>query len=451
MNLGRHRTFGALALVFRGSTLRELLGDPDILRRIKHRNSGTDTVVGEWALKRGIGIACHTPSLMERIGTTSSPNAHIAGRAGQALAIAHTGETGSWRPAQPKLGRVGLIGWNIRTGVGYQNRDIAVNLPVTSWLAPVHEHFGRREMPAMAGHYWAPDPRKVSRRELRNWLSGLDWLVFVEETYIPGLPQLAKEMGVSVACVPNWEWLSLSHDWLSFVDMMICPTACAFRMLVQWRADLGFAWDVVHVPWPIDAARFTFRRRERCDRFLFVNGMGGVRASYLDDSETSYRRKGGELIAATARLMKSVPFLVYSQVDDPIDWPANVEVRPAPRDNRELYFDGDVCVQPSHFEGLGLQHLECQAAGLPLVTTDAPPMNECRPYRTVPVDHTELVFTWDDHPVDSNVIKPEDLVTVLDQIYRTDIGEASQRAHDYIMQERSWARARAAVAAYLTA
>jgi glycosyltransferase involved in cell wall biosynthesis len=278
----------------------------------------------------------------------------------------------------------------------------------------------------------------------------LDWLLFVEHPYIRGAVEQARDMGISVACVPNWEWLNPGLDWLPYVDLMICPTQCTFRMLMAWRRDLRFSWDVVHVPWPIDPWEFNYRRRERCGKFLFANGTGGGRARRVDGSETAYHRKGIELIAATARLMKPVPFLVYSQSGDLPRFPENVEVRRAPADNRELYSDGDVCVQPSHWEGLGLQHLECQAAGMPLITVDAPPMNECRPFRAVPAHETELVFVYGDGPVDSNVVRPEALAQVLREVYGADLREASQRSRGYIVQERSWPPARTALAACLT-
>jgi glycosyltransferase involved in cell wall biosynthesis len=258
-------------------------------------------------------------------------------------------------------------------------------------------------------------------------------------------------MGVSVACVPNWEWLTTRLDWLPYVDLMICPTRAAERMLRRWRQDHGFAWDVTHVPWPIDPERFVFRQRERCRRFLFVNGTAGGRAQRLDGSFTPYRRKGVELIAATARMLKTIPFLVYSQNTDLPPLPDNVEVRPPPADNADLYRDGDVCVQPSHWEGLGLQLLECQAAGLPLVTTDAPPMNESRPFRAAPVSETEIVFVYGDQPVDSHVIDPDSLADVLNDLHGADLREASQSAREYIEQERSWARSRDLLVAQLTA
>ena len=113
-----------------------------------------------------------------------------------------------------------------------------------------------------------------------------------------------------------------------------------------------------------------------------------------------------------------------------------------PARNADLYRDGDVCVQPSHWEGLGLQLLECQAAGMPLVTTDAPPMNECRPYRAVAVAETEIVHLNGDEPLESQLVRPEDLAAVLESIFDTDIGDASEMAREFIERERSWPRVR---------
>ena len=95
-----------------------------------------------------------------------------------------------------------------------------------------------------------------------------------------------------------------------------------------------------------------------------------------------------------------------------------------------MYDDGDVCVQPSHWEGLGLQLIECQAAGLPLVTTDAPPMNELHPLRTVPVAATEIVSVQGNHVFTSHRLSPEDLASTLEPLYGCDISQASQEARD---------------------
>ena len=440
LNLGRLRFSGVLALVFNRAALLEFLADHGTLGHRESDRVGVVPAVGEWALRRGSGIACHSPSLVEQRGKEAPNPGDATVFSAKASRVRQVDDLLSWQPPKLRLGQIGLIGWNTRTGVGYQNRDLAQHLEVARWLALPHPRYRRLPQPHFAGEYLAPWTRWASSGWLRAWLDGLDWLLFVEHPIVPGLVQLAREMGVRVACVPNWEFISPAVEWLGYVDLMLCPTAHTFRLLRRWRQEFGFAWDAVYAPWPIDPKRFDFRRRQRCSKFLFVNGNGGLKATYSSGRETDYRRKGIEVITAAAKLLRTTPFLVYSQSRDLPAMPSNVEIRPAPDDNRKLYVDGDVCVQPSHWEGLGLQLLECQAAGLPLVTTDAPPMNECEPFRVVPTSGAERVYLVKGQPIDSVLIQPATLAGVLEEIYESDLREASDKAYAYIERERSWSR-----------
>ncbi len=221
---------------------------------------------------------------------------------------------------------------------------------------------------------------------------------------------------------------------------MLCPTRHTFQHLLDWRARYGFGWDVEYLPAPVDLQRFPFRRRRTCSRFLFVNGWGGGLARYLDGSRTPYPRKGIELIAETARLAPHLPFTVYSQRHDLPPLPANVELKLPPADNRRLYRRGEICVQPSHWEGIGLQLLECQAAGMPLITTGAAPMNEYRPLAVIPTSGTEVVQLCGDQPLLAHLMKAEDLAEVLNRYFGSDVSEASLRARHGIEREHSWAR-----------
>ena len=150
------------------------------------------------------------------------------------------------------------------------------------------------------------------------------------------------------------------------------------------------------------------------------------------------------------RILHPIPFLVFSQVELSISIPSNVELHRPPAGNDLLYGEGDICVQPSHWEGLGLGLLECQAAGMPLVTTDAPPMNEYRPLRTVRVSKTELVSVYCNHVISSHSVAPEDLAATLESLYWTDTADESESARSFIEAEHSWDQASALLNQALT-
>jgi glycosyltransferase involved in cell wall biosynthesis len=344
---------------------------------------------------------------------------------------------------------VGLVGWNTASGLGYQNRDIAVHGGITRWLVPQHPQFPTLDAPPGAACRVDNVPGSIDGAAIRGWMEGLDWVLFVEHPYIRRCAQHARGLGISVAYVPNWELSDPRADWLNHVDLVLCPTRHTARQFEGWKAEYGHAWDLATVPWPIDVGRFPFRERARCRRFLFINGTGGCPATRADWSDTPYQRKGLEVLLEAARRAPELSFLVFSQVPLGVPVPPNVEVRPSARANEGLYDEGDVCVQPSHWEGLGLSLLECQAAGLPLITTDAPPMNEHNPFRVVPVCGTEPVSLYGCHPFAAQRIDPDALVCVLREVAGTDVSAASRAARAFVAAEHSWEQSGAALRALL--
>ena len=118
--------------------------------------------------------------------------------------------------------------------------------------------------------------------------------------------------------------------------------------------------------------------------------------------------------------------------------PPNVELRDASERNERLYDEGEVCVLPSHWEGLGLPLLECQAAGMPLVTTDAAPMNEHQPLATRPSARTETISIHRNFPLAAHLPDPDDLVRVLRGLVGTDVREASRAARSFVERRHSW-------------
>ncbi len=102
-----------------------------------------------------------------------------------------------------------------------------------------------------------------------------------------------------------------------------------------------------------------------------------------------------------------------------------------------LYQDGDVCVQPSHWEGLGLPLLECQAAGLPLITTDMAPMHEHQPFGVVPATPVFAELTAE-ISIPVAMIQPEALADVLRKAFGRRIAAASRQARQFVVRHHNW-------------
>jgi hypothetical protein len=78
---------------------------------------------------------------------------------------------------------------------------------------------------------------------------------------------------------------------------------------------------------------------------------------------------------------------------------------------------------------------------MPLVTTDAQPMNQFHPLRVIPVHETEAVWIADFAPFTAHYMKPEDLAAILLELHGSDLREASHQARAFVEREHSWEHA----------
>ena len=203
LSRGMCHTFGAQAFVFRSDILKEFLTDGRLLEmREEGFRAGDDTAVGEWATRRGIGIAYHTPSLVNHVGVTSAIAADGHGTAGPlsvTRAVRSIGEVAAWEPPPKTLGRVGLVGWNTASGLGYINRDLATHFPIEKWLVPKHPAYPTLGHPRTHARVDAVR-LELEIAEIKAWLRGLDWVLFVEFPYFPLLAHCARARHTGRVC-----------------------------------------------------------------------------------------------------------------------------------------------------------------------------------------------------------------------------------------------------------
>jgi len=220
-------------------------------------------------------------------------------------------------------------------------------------------------------------PADASSETIRSLLSGLDGILFFERhAWHPQILRIAREMGVATVCVPNWEWFNGRVPEWQYCDLFVCPS----RFTEQIVRSYGFT-NTCQLPWPIDLAKLP-RRHVSGPARHFVHNAGLVDRDDRKgtrDTIQAFMRLSRNDIHLTVRLQKETHL---PSIDERVE----IVVGNVPS-VADLYASGDICVQPSKMEGIGFMVLEPACAGIPVITTDYPPMSEyiqqpqlrCRP------------------------------------------------------------------------
>lgn len=411
------RGLGAVALVFSNEAVRVLLSQKRMANRPRNRHRGHKAIDGGIVTafrSAGWREYVHMPTLTQHTGNDSSMGNpfHAKPRTFRGEDFDALSLVRPTPPARPKATRrIGLVGYNCRTGLGELNRQIATYADVASWL--VKPRPGKQTL--------APHPEvdtfvcSQGGRQLRTFVKSVDTILFCETPYYKSLIDVARELGKRIVCVPMQEWMPpRARGWPNDVDLFCCPTKHCFDQFAHLvRCD--------HFEWPIDVDRFRFIERERCQRFLFVGGNGGYAG-----------RKGAAVIRRALEMWPQMPLTVCSQ--HPGEWPESVEVLGEMATNAELYRHGDVLICPHSVDGLGLEPLEAMAAGMPVVTTDGRPWEEWPAISRIRAASSKRKFrrpvTWYDPD-------PAHLVEICQQLLGQSIVGESRSARHWA-ESRSW-------------
>lgn len=209
-------------------------------------------------------------------------------------------------------------------------------------------------------------PSDASSESIRELLSGLEGILFFERpAWHPQILYIAREIGVATVCVPMWEWFNGNSPEWQYCDLFICPSRFTEKIVRSY----GFS-NTCYLPWPIDLAKLPFRQVSGPARH-FIHNAGLVDhddRKGTRDTIQAFSRLNRRDIRLTVRLQKQVPL-------PPVDERVEIVVGNL-SSVADLYTTGDICVQPSKMEGIGFMVLEPACAGIPVITTDYPPMSE---------------------------------------------------------------------------
>jgi len=248
-------------------------------------------------------------------------------------------------------------------------------------IEPTHETFvlarngGTEERPMLetTGEWAVPnlstwDKYRIPQDVMRDWVANnaLDLVIFNEEHDL-GLVWMAKVRAAKTVGIYEWESFhpSLVRRCNALYDKIICQTEACYERYKEYGLN-----NLVRIKWGVDPAFHPVEHRNGRVRFFHPAGWGGLHA-----------RRGTQFVIDAFRRadLTSAELLIHTQRGEGERQAGNIRMLCGTVPRTEvvsMYQGADVAVLPSKWEGLGLTFLEAIGCGLPIITVDAPPMNE---------------------------------------------------------------------------
>ncbi|MEI7729514.1 MAG: glycosyltransferase family 4 protein [Verrucomicrobiota bacterium] len=315
-----------------------------------------------------------------------------------------------------------IVAPNNETGVGRMTQDLRRLLdPIRVLVAPNRRLKSNPLSGRDAMLVW-----EQGGEVLQSQLAGLHGIILFEDSeYAHKTIEAASSMGIKVVMFVLWEWFRYYAKIWQSCDVFVCNTGFSAQLMRKF----GFR-NTVQLTWPVDVASLPNRIRSGPAR-VFVHNAGLF--------EKDDRKATVETLEAFSLVRKPEIQLIV-RVQNELTVSINDSRIQIKRGNladfRDLYKEGDVAVHPSKCEGLGFALLEAMASGMPLITTDYPPMNEYVTRKSM------LVATkWGKYPAEQTQYIPQahfklpkvkDLASKISWCAENDMGAISR-------ENRAWA------------
>jgi glycosyltransferase involved in cell wall biosynthesis len=223
---------------------------------------------------------------------------------------------------------------------------------------------------------------KLSDEDVAVWVAAnkLDLVFTLEEPNNPNTFSICKNLKVPTINYIDIEMFNPDlKDVYKDCSLFFCPTQHCYDIMFQYRYQnlilVKYMANIYKYPW-------TLRKVRGSERVQFVIHSGWSGVNGRKGTEPTIRafvqanHPNTHLTVITQKKWKT-----YDEETKKVASRCN-RIKIQEINNTDIVYNsgayafGHCVVIPSKWEGLGLVHLEARISGLPVITTDAPPMNE---------------------------------------------------------------------------
>ncbi len=294
------------------------------------------------------------------------------------------------KAASGKGPRIGIVSDWHNTGVPYQSRFLS------ECLSGKHDVFifaYNKYMKDKAdwGYKNLVFTKNIKPWKVINWIKkeGLKAVFFPDRLEDPEVLDWCKKSGVATVMIINYETIKKEEfDLYGKNSFLMCPVRCTYDLLKKCGLR-----NVRFIRWAVDDGIFSAKGGSASGgspgktpirppiRFIHNAGFGGAQwrkntLAVVEAFESACKKnKNIILILKSQKPIKEYPEKLRDIIND------NGRIRVIDKDLDlgrliELYRSCHVSILPSKWEGIGIPFIESLSLGLPVITVDAPPMNE---------------------------------------------------------------------------
>jgi len=326
--------------------------------------------------------------------------------------------------------RLAVVGWAGDSGVGRELIDAVRNLPVScAFILENQSKPTRKDLLVGTPAYFSYPANLDKQMELFIECHRPDTILTWEVPGAWSFPAIWARKDVKWVHMSHWDWFSTAAEHMPVWRMahLLCPNTLCQREL----ASMGLGATLI--PVPVDTRRLTFRERNKADLFISVYGYGGPKdRRSIPEIVDAWRKMSGAAPKLVIRAQKAV-----EEIKGPPPNGITIELGNTP-EPADLYKVGDIALQPSRYEGVGVSLVEAQACGMPVIAVNAEPMKDivCGPL--IPVEKTIKISIMGKN-LTSNIPSVKGLMDILMSLKGKDVSDLSRKARAFAEEKFSWA------------